>query len=73
MKRYKSPLLKHIHEEAKSLLGVGAISAKRMKEYDDACLVQAKKASKADQAEPTAVCPDSVYNVKTTGAKHTAW
>jgi hypothetical protein len=37
--KYQSKQLKAIHESAKDLFEIGAISAARMREYDVACLV----------------------------------
>jgi putative transcriptional regulator len=39
MRKYKSPMFKHIHQEATDLYADGMITAERMKEYDRSCLV----------------------------------
>jgi putative transcriptional regulator len=39
MKKYKSPIFKHIHQEATDRFEVGAISAEEMRRYDSSCLV----------------------------------
>ncbi|AEF83386.1 hypothetical protein [Leadbettera azotonutricia] len=41
MKKYKSPALKHIHEEALDFFKDGIISTAEMKEFDKDCLVSA--------------------------------
>jgi DNA-binding transcriptional regulator YiaG len=38
--KYKSKIFKMLHEDATGLFEIGAISEKRMREYDRACLVQ---------------------------------
>ncbi|MHC6201573.1 XRE family transcriptional regulator [Breznakiellaceae bacterium SP9] len=39
MKKYKSPIFKHIHQEAMDRFKAGAISADEMRRYDSSCLV----------------------------------
>jgi putative transcriptional regulator len=39
MKKYKSPVFRHIHEEAADFFKDGIISAAEMKEFDASCLV----------------------------------
>ena len=39
MKKYKSPVFKHIHEEAVDFFKDGIINAEEMKEFDQSCLV----------------------------------
>ncbi|GHV93350.1 hypothetical protein AGMMS50268_38530 [Spirochaetia bacterium] len=39
MKKYKSPIFKHIHQEATDRFEVGAITAEEMRRYDASCLV----------------------------------
>jgi putative transcriptional regulator len=39
MKKYKSPVLRHIHQEAAVLYKHGMISAAKMREFDHDCLV----------------------------------
>ena len=39
MKKYQSEIARSVYEDAKALYEVGAIDAKRMHEYDVACLV----------------------------------
>lgn len=41
MKKYKSPIFKHIHQEATDRFEVGAITAEEMRRYDSSCLVAA--------------------------------
>jgi DNA-binding transcriptional regulator YiaG len=41
--KYKTKILKMIHEEALANFEVGAITIERMREYDRACLVQEPK------------------------------
>lgn len=43
MKKYKSKILKTVHESAKDLFSVGAINTITMKEYDTLCLPQIEK------------------------------
>ena len=40
MRKYKSDAYEAIHEDAMANFEVGAISAARMREYDEMCLVQ---------------------------------
>ncbi|AEF80295.1 hypothetical protein [Leadbettera azotonutricia] len=39
MKKYKSPIFKHIHQEATDRFEAGAITAEEMHRYDAFCLV----------------------------------
>jgi putative transcriptional regulator len=45
MKKYKSPIFKHIHQEATDRFEVGAITAEEMRRYDSSCLVSPAEAS----------------------------
>jgi putative transcriptional regulator len=53
--RYKSEIYEVIHQDAVANFEVGAISAARMQEYDEMCLVRepepAKKAAKPAEIE----------------------
>ena len=40
MKKYNSPALQHIHEEATDLFNAGMITSREMKAFDKDCLVQ---------------------------------
>jgi putative transcriptional regulator len=40
MKKYKSPVMRHIHQEAASLYKHGIINAAEMREFDKDCLVK---------------------------------
>ncbi|MDR0877058.1 MAG: XRE family transcriptional regulator [Treponema sp.] len=39
MKKYKSPIFKHIHQEATDRFEAGAITAEEMRRYDASCMV----------------------------------
>ena len=43
MKKYKSPALKHIHEEAADYFKDGIISAAKMRKFDKQCLAQEER------------------------------
>jgi putative transcriptional regulator len=45
MKKYKSPIFKHIHQEATDLYEGGIITAAEMREFDQSCLVSGANAS----------------------------
>ncbi|GHU59871.1 hypothetical protein FACS189444_6000 [Spirochaetia bacterium] len=49
MKKYKSPIFKHIHQDATDMFKAGAITAEEMRRYDSSCLV-----SPADTSTPRA-------------------
>jgi len=51
--KYKSDILETIHESATEKFKIGAISEKRMREYDEMCLAPEKNVSKT-AAEPAA-------------------
>jgi DNA-binding transcriptional regulator YiaG len=42
MKKYQSEIAKTCHKDAQAMFEVGAIDAKRMHEYDVACLVPSR-------------------------------
>jgi DNA-binding transcriptional regulator YiaG len=39
MKKYRNTICKHIHQEATDLFKAGDITAERMREFDQSCLV----------------------------------
>jgi len=49
--KYESEILKVIHQDAKAMYKIGAITEARMREYDEACLSKPKTKNK----------PSSVY------------
>jgi len=53
--KYESDILETIHESATEMFKIGAISEKRMREYDKMCLASDKKVSKTDAAETAAL------------------
>jgi DNA-binding transcriptional regulator YiaG len=63
-KKYQSKILGAIHETACDLYEIGAIDEKRMKEYDDDCLVPKKvkkNAAKSVSSSHVNVPPSTVY------------
>ena len=44
--KYESEILKVIHQDAKAMYKIGAITEARMREYDEACLASPKTKSK---------------------------
>jgi DNA-binding transcriptional regulator YiaG len=61
--KYQSKILGSIHEFAQDLYEVGAIDEKRMKEYDEACLVSEKTKEAAVKSVSSAKgnAPTAVY------------
>ncbi|MFP3089481.1 XRE family transcriptional regulator [Treponema sp. TIM-1] len=62
--RYKSEIFEVIHQEAAANFEIGAISAARMREYDEMCLVQeskpAKEAPEITEIQPINSAPAGV-------------
>ena len=46
-KKYKSEALMAIHQDAKALYRIGAISPERLREFDELCLASGKEAAGA--------------------------
>jgi putative transcriptional regulator len=44
--RYKSEIFEVIHQDATEMFAIGAISAARMRDYDETCLIQEPKPAK---------------------------
>jgi DNA-binding transcriptional regulator YiaG len=44
--KYESEILKVIHQDAKAMYKIGAITEARMREYDEACLASPKTENK---------------------------
>jgi DNA-binding transcriptional regulator YiaG len=54
--KYKSEILMVCHQDAKAMFEVGAISDKKMREFDRACLVQETETTCDEKREnPTAM------------------
>jgi putative transcriptional regulator len=55
--KYKSEIYEVIHQDATEMFAIGAISAARMREYDEMCLIQepepAKEAAETTEMEYT--------------------
>jgi len=51
--KYKSEILKVIHQDAMADFEVGAISEKEMKEFDKMCLVKEPKTTYVSEKPPT--------------------
>jgi len=45
--KYESEILKVIHQDAKAMYKIGAITEARMREYDEACLASPKTKNKS--------------------------
>jgi putative transcriptional regulator len=55
MKKYKSPIFKHIHQDATDMFKAGAITAEEMRRYDASCLVSPADASQGRAAHSPAL------------------
>jgi putative transcriptional regulator len=63
-KKYKSEMMESIHESARALFAIGAISSATMRDFDDSCLdtVPAKPDAKAEKHCPETRFGDSGLN-----------
>jgi DNA-binding transcriptional regulator YiaG len=58
--KYESEILKVIHQDAKAMYKIGAITEARMREYDEACLA----CPKAEKKSSPVYADDNSVNVE---------
>ncbi|MDR1899220.1 MAG: XRE family transcriptional regulator [Treponema sp.] len=64
MKKYKSPVFRHIHQEATDLFSSGMITAAEMREFDQSCLVSRANTSSSHSVRKPSPAPVSAVNQK---------